>query len=236
MGRIKTDHLFRNGTAFLAGCVLIISFLYMLSLASAQSVDVPSKTPTAPDEVEELRLALQSKALSPQDRSVLESKWAAAQSAATQKALPQPDGTQRSAQKQTALAQDTPAPALVKNDRPTGLIQDPPQGAFTRTAVFSTIWVEAWQDTYVQICAGSLASDPSQGVVYLWYENSRKLVAYPVPAKTGLLTILGIEGRLISIQGENGISFTFDLQRLQLLDAAGKEMIINTPTALPAYP
>ncbi len=241
MNTSMAQKIIRNGLPLLIGGILLISVLIIINSAIAQSTDLTSTALTSQvispnGEIEELKSALQSKNLSPKDRSVVEAKLAAAQREATQKALPKLDSTLGLSQKQTALVQDTKSPSITEKGRPTGLITDPPMNAITRNAVFSTIWVQQINEIYYQVGAGYLANDKNQGVVYLLIENPRKLIEFLAPSKTGKLTITGKEGELIQISSESGLVLHFDLKNQKLLGSTGKNAILNTPTPLPAYP
>jgi hypothetical protein len=241
MNNSKVKKIFQKGLPLFIGGLLLISILIIINSTIAQSTDLPSSAPTSQvinpiGEIEELKLALQSKNLSSEDRSVVEAKLAAALSEATQRALPKLESTLVLSKKQTALMQDTKPPLITQKGRPTGLITNPPMDAITRNAIFSTIWVQQINEVYYQVGAGYLANDKNQGVVYLLIENPRKLIEFLASGKTGKLTITGKEGELIQISSESGLVLYFDLRNQQLLGANGKNAILNTPTPLPAYP
>jgi hypothetical protein len=208
-----SKRIVRYGLALLIGGILFVSLLLVINSVTA------SQERGSTGEIEELELVLQSNKLSPADRSVVIAKLAIARSEATQNAMPKPDSNLLRSQKQTALAQNTQVPAIDKQDRPTGLITDPPKGDITRNAVITTIWIQKMNDGYYQICAGHLANDKNQGVVYLLIETPRKLIEFLAPSKSGNLTITGKEGDMVIISSQSGQILYFDLKNKKLLDS-----------------
>jgi hypothetical protein len=222
--------------AILMGCILLFVLLLLINIVVANSLPSLSSTKVfnSMSEIEELELALKSNELSTDDRNLILGKLLTAQREATRKAFPKTDSTVVFIQKQTALAQDTRSPSQ-KGERPVGLIVEPPYGDITRNAVFSTIWVHYDNGNYYQICAGHLANDKEQGVIYVLIENPRQLIEFLPQGKVGNLVIKNKEGDLLKIFGESNQDFYFELKNFRLLDASGKDIFSTQSTTFPAY-
>jgi hypothetical protein len=225
----------------LIGAILLLFFLQIIDSVTAKPGISPTVTPPiekthVTTEIEELESALQSDRISPEDRSMYEAKLVAARIEATQRAMPTLDSKMLFIYKQTAIVLNTPRPITTGQARPVGLIIDPPPGEITNEAVFSSIWVQPSQDTFIQVCAGHLAMDNSQGVIFLLIENPRALKKFLAPIKTGMLTIVRKDGDILLISSQSGLTLHFDLQKLTMLEAVDPAVGTATPVPANAYP
>ena len=235
------------GAVALLGLVLILAFPEIINIVRASSAEQPGQNEiTATQQplsgIQAFQAILTSTQLKPNDRANIEGKLKAAQREATRQAENSMREQENLALKltaieqATAMANDPRFPTATPEERPVGLIYDPPRLSITRDAILTTLWIEKGQDGFFQVGVGSLASNDSQGVVYLLIEKPRKVTQFPIPANTGALTITGMQDGLLTITSESGLYLYFDLNRKQLLDGEMREIIVPTATELPAYP
>lgn len=235
------------GISIVLGLVVFFTLSQLIHNALAQSEgqsgQIEITTTRQPlSGIQAFQAILTSTQLNPTGRANIESKLKYAQREATRQAENSLREKDNLALKLTAIAQATAMandprfPTATPEERPVGLISDAGGISFTRSAFLTTFWIEKGQDGYFQVGTGCLAHDHSQGVVYLLIEKTRKVTQYPIPANTGALTITGMQDGLLTITSESGLYFYFDLNKKLLLDGEKREIIVATPTSLPAYP
>lgn len=235
------------GAVALLGLVLILAFLEIINIVRASSAEHPGQieitaTQQPMSGIQAFQAILTSTQLSPTGRANIESKLKYAQREATRQAENSLRGKENLALKltaieqATAMANDPRFPTATPEVRTVGLISDAGGISFTRSAFLTTFWIEKGEEGYFQVGTGCLASDHSQGIVYLIIEKPWKITQFPILANTGALTITGKQDGLLTITSTSGSLFYFDLNKKLLLDGEKREIIVPTATSLPAYP
>lgn len=109
---------------------------------------------------------------------------------------------------------NTNRPAFVADSpRPTGIIEEqqaPYPAALVR---ISNQWQRLVNGEWVHVYAGSLTSDPTQGVVLVMTESPDQMTGghYPTPTKEGSVRITGEQGLQITLTSSEGATFVFDV-------------------------
>jgi hypothetical protein len=245
MHNLPGSKIIRSLLQFCLGAVLFIALLGVISLVKTDSISAStSLANTTPSKImnpiAELQLALKSPSLEPTTRSFMESKLYLYQREATQNAQTPVDSGQLLSEKQTVIAQATTSPSVSLSNqdmvRPTGIFTDPMSRDITRDALFSTVWIQPFGNTYVQVFSGHMINDKEQGVLYLMVERPYHLTKFLVPGKTGNLTIVGLNETVLTLINGTGIKYYFDWQKQTVMDSSKKVLLIVTPNPLPGYP
>jgi len=85
---------------------------------------------------------------------------------------------------------------------------------------------------YVLVFAGTLASDPEQGVVIVLVESPRQYRQYLTPTKSGAISITGAEGlRLVIRSSNNNETYYFDVPAQKFVNSLDE--VVPTAPALP---
>lgn len=230
---------FKIGFLILMGVALLAITLSAINLVVANSSQY---TPSPADhksiklkEVEELKEALQSKNVKPEDRPGIEAKIVLLEKEATSEAEFKDDDKNWSI-KQTEIARETQSPAKEnkQNNRPLGLIIDPPSTGVSHDEMFLTVWVKKVGSSYVKIFTGYENEDPNQGVILILHEEPFSITRIKVPGKTGRLMIEGSEGEFLNIKAINGKPFKFNINTYRLYyEETGEEVISETVSLTP---
>lgn len=216
----------RKRSTILIIATLIITSLIFTYLAWASSLQ--SNPPTDPEEreISELREALADRNLSDQMRHSLEEKLEIAQRVATQRVMGRP-----------ASKDPDKIPTLVpvtQSRPPTGII-DKIQGLFySREVKIINIWQDFINGELVQVAAGALTNDSSQGIVIV--RNLTTHIGdkfYEIPNQTGTVHVAEVLGDQLTLKTSTGEIYFFDVAELQLVSSLDE---IIPPTRLLQYP
>ena len=135
--------------------------------------------------------------------------------------------------KQTSIALSTDN-ALHRTPMPTptrrtGILDDPQYERYVsnEAKMAYKFWVGKVGDTYVKVYSGSLWDDPSQGVIYVFQENTLKWLKFPTPTIIGVIEIDDFNGNRLTFSNENGDQIFFDVAALKFANSADEYL----PTA-----
>ena len=219
--------------AFLALCLIaILGYSSARSAATKQNHLAYTPVPTdllnsSMSEIQVLEQELQGD-LDTETRNNLESKLQILYSQATQQAK---NIQQLTAMPANVLTMIPPTFEFI-GQRETGIIEHP-SVPFSRTEYVIT---NAWQDMvdgeYVLVFAGTLATDPEQGVIIVFRESLRQFRRYSTPTKSGTISIVDTKGlRLIIRSSYNNLIYYFDVPAQKFVNSL--DAIVPTATAFP---
>ncbi len=101
-------------------------------------------------------------------------------------------------------------PAFISGIQPGGMIAGLPYGT-----TINNVWQTMMPEGYLQIAAGSLAEDPSQGALFILTTSISKTDSTSTlrlsPEKSGALTILALSENGLTVQSADGAIYQFNL-------------------------
>jgi hypothetical protein len=175
--------------------------------ASAGAAPLGAPGPAAADEQQVLQQALAGP-VEGEARQSLEEKLEIVERESQARALaqaldiPKPLGA--------AAAAPTAAPEV---ERPAGIFEDV-QGPFSsQELVVANAWQGQIDGEWVQVYAGALTDDPTQGVVVVLVAGQPGAASgsqHLTPAKAGAVRIVAAEGTRLTLEAADGTRFTFD--------------------------
>jgi len=214
----------KRSTILIITTLLVTSLVFTyLGLASS----LQSGPPYNPEEREiyELREALKNRNLSDQMRHSLEEKLEIAERVVTQRVVGYP--APKDADKIPTLIPVTdPRP-------PTGIIDKIQEPFYSREVKIANLWQDFVNDELIQVAAGALTHDPSQGIVIV--RNLTTQIGgmyYQIPNKTGTIYVAEANGTQLTLKTSQGETYFFDATELQLVSSLDE---IIPPTRLLQY-
>jgi hypothetical protein len=142
------------------------------------------------------------------------------------------------AQKQTAVvtlrAFQTAHP-LVNPPRPTGIFDNNDSSFLAHGYAIQNDWQQNVNGTWMQAYAGSLVSDPSQGVVLVvlaWTDRPQGAVV-TTPTKSGSVKIVAEQNNRLTLQSDSGTVYYFDVLGMAFTPSLTE--IVPTVTQLPTF-
>jgi len=119
-----------------------------------------------------------------------------------------------------------------KEQRKTGIIQYPPVAFSSSEFIITSAWQDLVNGKYVLVFAGTLGSDPEQGVVIVMLESPRQTREYLTPTKSGAISITDVKGlRLVIRSLDNSEIYYFDVPAQKFVNSLDE--IVPTATAVP---
>lgn len=215
----------KRSTRWLAVFLLVTSIVLAYLGISRSLQNTP---PTAPEEREiaELRKELENKDLSDQMRKSLEEKLEIAERVATQRVSGRP--ASKDPDKMPTLIPVTDPPP------PTGIIDKIPELFYSRGVKIVNLWQDYVNDELIQVAAGALTNDPSQGIVIV--RNLTTQIGdkyYEIPNNTGTVYVEAAIGNRLTLETSQGETYFFDIIELELTSSLDE---IIPPTRLLIYP
>ncbi|HNT24001.1 MAG TPA: hypothetical protein PKM21_06540 [Anaerolineales bacterium] len=218
--------------------VLALCLVAILGYSTARSAIIKPKplayTPVPTDllnsslsEIQVLEQELQGD-LDTETRKSLEAKLEILYSQATQQAI--------GIQQLTAMPENAktfiPPTFEFDGQRETGIIQYPSVPFPSTEYKITNAWQDMINGKYVLVFAGTLASDPEQGVVVVLVESPRQYRQYLTPTKSGAISIADAIGfRLVIRSSDNNEIYYFDVPAQKFVNSLNE--VVPTATALP---
>lgn len=123
--------------------------------------------------------------------------------------------------------------------RPTprlGIIEEPNIMNFPRGTNIRNVWQNYINDEFAQIGFGSLIDDLTQGAVYVWIAG--RLETHITPLKDGPIKVIAAQDNRLTLLGEGGVVFYFDIPGRQFVPSLTEVVTTITPvtpapTAMP---
>lgn len=229
---------FRRVTSIVIGVVFLSLALLVIRFVPASTREIIPFQPKTNEEqntllIADLKANLKVTDLSPEDRSLLEGKLAGAEISATREALyGNVDPATAWAEKQTSIAQATssPIPDVHIGIQATGIVPDRPNPGFGKNDVYSSFWVQDFQDSKLFIFVGHVRGLPDQGVISIVIGIPKTIPDFRivVPGNTGALHLKSEDGDWLIISSKNGSELKFNRYTYQLIDVkTGKEIPIE---------
>lgn len=206
------------------GFLVIFGFVgYRIVLGALES---DSSTERSPDEIEYLQQALTQENLDEEMRQSIEEKLAIEERIATQQAL------ENLATKPLDPSDARPS-SIPDPPRVTGIIENPSVPFYSGDVHINNAWQELVNGYYITVYAGSLAEDPTQGIVIIIREYPDFILSDRLftSEKAGSLRIITVDGLRLLLQTENKQSFYFDVPAVRFVSSL--EEIVSTATIGP---
>jgi hypothetical protein len=126
-----------------------------------------------------------------------------------------------------------PAPTAALYTLPPGIMEplSPPFGS--ATVKLTNMWRDNATGVWISAYAGALKSDLQQGVLIFLPDGPTSQEWYNTPTKAGSVTIVAAQNQQLTLQGENGDTFIFDIPSRQFVAPDGT-LIAPGPTFTPA--
>lgn len=132
----------------------------------------------------------------------------------------------------------TPIPIPVRK-MPEGIDNEPVIPTIATHLIITNAWRKYTAEKEYVLWAGSLRSDPTQGIIYYQLPDPPYgFVEYYAPPNSGVLRIVSSEDFLLKLTSESGIMFYFDVLGKTFVDQDGRPIPVPTqplpaPTAYP---
>jgi hypothetical protein len=126
-----------------------------------------------------------------------------------------------------------PAPTAALYTLPPGIMEplSPPFGS--ATVKLTNMWRDNATGVWISAYAGALKSDLQQGVLIFLPDGPASQEWYNTPTQAGAITIVAAQNQQLTLQGENGDTFIFDIPSRQFVAPDGT-LIAPGPTFTPA--
>jgi len=135
----------------------------------------------------------------------------------------------------TSIAIQTHPPALATTERPVGILDDVDTGLFAMGYALENSWQRQINGYWALVEAGSLKSDPDQGIVFATWDipNTASGGLYRTPRRAGAVRIIAEADNRLTLQAADGTLFYFDVPGQAFV--ASLHEIIPTVTPGPTF-